>query len=256
MEESGGAQIGPFRPWNQAGDTIHRDKDTCALALALFNLAARMHLQGRTILDFYLEMAEQFGSLAYFERLDAYLPDRKTAEDPEKGEEANRVKAEMLERLVALTEGEGRRRLLELLGYDPALAEAEPDTELKEISLLVKLEGEWRTIHPRAARYRVAGGETVEFYRAGPFPHDGVRITVYDPAGQVRHWTLVRASGTEAVVRAYMEIVEPYDNPRPLRLAAQFEPLLRHLGLDRYSIEEGADDYVTAFQKTVVEKYG
>ena len=92
MEESGGAQIGPFRPWNERGDTIHRDKDTCALALALFNLAARLQLAGRTMLDFYLEMAEQFGSLAYFERLDAYLPSREAAEDPQRAEEANQVK--------------------------------------------------------------------------------------------------------------------------------------------------------------------
>ena len=29
-------------------------------------------------------MAEQFGSLAYFERLDAYLPDKPSAEDPDR----------------------------------------------------------------------------------------------------------------------------------------------------------------------------
>jgi len=255
MEESGGAQIGPFRPWNEDGDTIHRDKDTCALALALFNLAARLKLEGRTVLDFYLEMAENFGSLAYFERLDAYLPNKDVAEDPEQGEAANRVKAEMLDRLVALNEPASHRTLLTLLGEDAETAAPEPSQELEEISLLVKEHGEWKTIHPLANRYRTASGELVEFYRAGPYPHDGMRVNVYDAGGAMRHWCLVRASGTEAVLRAYMEIVEPLDNPDPFRLADQFEPLLRHLGLDRYRMDDSSEDYVTAYRRTVRSKY-
>jgi phosphomannomutase len=256
MEESGGAQIGPFRPWNDQGDTIHRDKDTCALALALFNLAARLRLQGRTVLDFYLEMAEQFGSLAYFERLDAYLPNREVAEDPQRGEEANQVKAEMLGRLVALNEPANHPELLRLLGCDPAGAAAEPAAQIEEISLLVKERGEWKTIHPTASRYRLPDGGRIEFYRAGPYPHDGMRINAYDPAGTIRHWCLVRASGTEALLRVYMEIVEPLEGPRPERLADQFEPLLRYLGLDRYAAEPGQPDYVTRFRQTVTGKYG
>lgn len=255
MEESGGAQVGPFRPWSDRGDTIHRDKDTCALALALFSLAARLRAEGRTVLDFYLEMAGQFGSLAYFERLDAYLPDKKVAEDPAQGERANRVKQQMLERLVALCEPRHHAVLLELLGGDAAAAVREPDEELGAISLLVKEQGEWRTIHPLASRYRLADGGRVEFYRAGPYPHDGMRVTVYDTAGSVRHWCLVRASGTEAVVRAYMEVLEPLDAPDPLRLGAAFAPLLRYLGLHHYRQEEGVPDYVTAFLATVRAKY-
>jgi phosphomannomutase len=254
MEESGGAQIGPFEPWNDRGDTIHRDKDTCALALALFNLAARLKLEGRSVLDFYLSMAEQFGSLAYFERLDAYLPDREAAEDPARAGEANRVKQEMLERLVALDRPENHGVLLRLLGYDPAAARPQPDADLTEISLLVKLDEEWKTIHPTAHRYALPEGETVEFYRAGPYPHDGMRINVYD-AGAMRHWTLVRASGTEALLRVYMEVLEPLDGPDPLRLARQFRPLLEHLGLDRYRIDEASPDYVTQFEETVRAKY-
>ncbi len=256
MEESGGAQIGPFKPWDAEGDTIHRDKDTCALALALFNLAARMKLEGRTVLDFYLEMAEQFGSLAYYERLDSYLPNREVAEDPARMDEANRVKAEMLDRLVALTEPENSGTLIGLFGYEPAAVTAEPSAELDEISLLVKLEGEWKTIHPLAHRFRLPDDGRLEFYRAGPFPHDGVRFSVYDAGGKIRHWCLVRASGTEAVVRAYMEIVEPLASPDPMRLAEQFEPLLRYLGLDRYHIDSKSPDYVTAFRQTVTGKYG
>lgn len=255
MEESGGAQVGPLRPWNENGDTIHRDKDTCALALALFNLAARMKLEGRTVLDFYLEMAEQFGSLAYFERLDAYLPNQAATEDPNRAEESNRVKQEILERLVALADPAASDRLLELLGVAPDTAAREPDQELEEISLLVKEGGEWKTIHPRASRYRLPDGGRVELYRAGPFPHDGLRINVYGADGAMRHWCLVRASGTEAVLRAYMEIVEPLQNPNPMRLADQFAPLLGYLGLDRYRLKEGSPDYVEGFRSTVREKY-
>lgn len=255
MEESGGAQIGPFKPWNENGDTIHRDKDTCALALALFNLAARLKLEGRTVLDFYLEMAEQFGSLAYFERLDAYLPSRSVAEDPEKGDEANAVKTKMLERLIALDHEEHHGRLLELFGYDPSTAFQQPDAELPGISLLVKEAGEWKTIHPMAVRYGLPDGGTLEFYRAGPANHDGMRITVYNAEGGVRHWCLVRASGTEALLRVYMEIVEPLNQPDPLRLAKQFGPLLQYLGLDQYAAEPDSPDYVSAFESTVAEKY-
>jgi phosphomannomutase/ActR/RegA family two-component response regulator len=255
MEESGGAQIGPFRPWNEAGDTIHRDKDTCALALALFKLAARLKLEGRTVLDFYLQMADQFGSLAYFERLDAYLPNREVAEDPERADEANRVKEEILKRLVALSKPENGMKLLELLGYKRKKAQAEPPVEVEEISLLVKEGGEWKTIHPEASRYRIANGEQVEFYRAGPAPHDGMRINVYDREGQMRHWCLCRASGTEAVLRVYMEIVEPFEHPNPMRLAEQFEPFLRYLGLDRYRNDDSFPDYMTEFRQTVKSKY-
>lgn len=254
MEESGGAQIGPFRPWDDAGDTIHRDKDTCALALSLFNLAARLKPEGRTVLDFYLEMAEQFGSLAYFERLDAYLPNKAVAEDPERGDEANQVKAEMLDRLVALNAPENHSELLRLFGYGVEDAERLDPIELPGISLLIKEGGEWKTIHPSASRYALPGGETLEFYRAGPANHDGMRITVYDSQDRVRHWCLVRASGTEALLRVYMEIVEPYDNPNPMRLADQFEPLLRYLGLDRYPTG-GKTDYVSEFRETVRAKY-
>jgi phosphomannomutase len=256
MEESGGAQIGPFGSWNGRGDTIHRDKDTCALALALFNLAARLRLEGRSVLDFYLEMAEQFGSLTYFERLDAYLPSRAAAEDPERAGEANRVKEAMLERLVALREPAGHARLLALLGEDPESAVAEPEAEVAAINLLVKLEGEWRTIHPRAASYRLADGGRLEFYRAGPYPHDGMRVNRYDAGGRIRHWCLVRASGTEALLRVYMEIVEPLNEPDPARLSRQFEPLLRYLGLDDYRAEPESPDYVTLYTATVAEKYG
>jgi phosphomannomutase len=255
MEESGGAQIGPFKPWNEAGDTIHRDKDTCALALALFNLAARLQGEGRTVLDFYLEMGEQFGSLAYFERLDAYLPDKETAEDASRAQEANRVKEEMLERLVALSQPENTEMLLRLLGYT-APPGSTSEAALEEVSLLVKEQEEWKTIHPSARRHRMPNGEVVELYRAGPFPHDGMRVNVYDAAGQIRHWCLVRASGTEAVLRAYMEIVEPFERPDPQRLFRQFEPLLRHLGLDRYRMQEGSPDYVSEFRHTVESKYG
>ncbi len=254
-EESGGAQIGPFEPWSERGDTIHRDKDTCALALALFNLAARLKADGRSVLEFYLEMAEQFGSLAYFERLDAYLPDKPTAEDPKRADQAGAVKAEVLDRLISLADPSNARTLLGLLGFDPATAVEEAPHELTEISLLVKDGGVWKTVHPLARRFRVPGGGRLEYYRAGPMPHDGLRLTVYHPDGEISHWCLVRASGTEAMLRVYMEIVEPYSGPQPERLISHFEPLLRHLGLADYRLEPGDPDYIAAYAAAVRSKY-
>ena len=46
------------------------------------------------------------------------------------------------------------------------------------------------------------------------------------------------------------------DNPDPLRLYRQFEPLLQHLGLDRYRMQAGAPDYVQGFRETMEVKYG
>ena len=255
MEESGGAQIGPMTPWNESGDTIHRDKDTCSLAIALYCLAARLHLQGSSVLDFYVEMARQFGALAYFERLDAYLPDKVTAESTTRAAVANRVKEELLARLTALGKDESHVRLMCLLGENGEKAARLPDRELHEVSLLVCEDGEWRDVHPRATTYALPGGDRVEFFRAGPNPHDGLFVRVLDPAGSVRHWCLVRASGTEAVVRVYMEIIEPADSPDPGSLVRTFGPLLRYLGLDRYGVEAGGMDYVTAFEAGVGEKY-
>jgi phosphomannomutase len=252
MEESGGAQIGPFHPWNPQGDTIHRDKDTCALAVALFNLGARMAASSQSVLDFYLEMAEQLGGLAYFERLDAYLPDKAVAENPGRAEEANAVKTDVLTRLVGLSSD--HHALLSLLGYQPELTNRLPDTELASISLLVKRDGVWQDLHPTAHRYQ-CGSDTVEFYRAGVADHDGMRINVRDASGAIRHWCLVRASGTEAVLRVYMEIVEPKQGPQPARLADTFEPLLCYLGLDRYRLDASSPDYVSAFRATVSLKY-
>jgi hypothetical protein len=200
-------------------------------------------------------MARQFGSLAYFERLDAYLPSREVAEDPERAGVASRAKAAMLQRLVALERPANRLRLLRLLGFDAARAEALPDREVPEVSLLVKEGGAWTTVHPRAARYRLAEGE-VEFYRAGPNPHDGMRVNVFDAQGGMRHWCLVRASGTEAVLRVYMEVLESLEEPDPMRLVDAFAPLLCYLGLDAYALEDRWPDYVTEFRRTVAAKYG
>ncbi len=257
MEESGGAQIGPFEPWNEHGDTIHRDKDTCALALALFGLAARLGAAGggRSVLDFYVDMARQLGGLAYFERLDAYLPDRATAEKAALADLAEAAKSEVLDRLHTLL-GDHDSLIAAVAEGDEAAVRL-PDRPLEEIHLLVKRDGVWVTVHPTATRYQ-KGDRVIEFYPAGMQRHDGARINVYRVDGdaeRVTHWCLVRASGTEALLRVYMEIVEPVTQPRPGRLFTQFEPLLRALGLDQYREKVDGPDYVTAFATTIASKY-
>src|SRR5205823_1986630 len=138
LEESGGAQVGPFHAWNEQGDTIHRDKDTCALALALFCLAARLRNEGRTLLEFYLEMAGRFGSLAYYERIDAYVPSQGVAEDPHLQADAEAAKRAVLDRLVALQQPESAAELLRLFHAEAAHDRPE-ERELPEISLLEKV---------------------------------------------------------------------------------------------------------------------
>jgi phosphomannomutase len=254
MEESGGAQVGPFTPWNERGDTIHRDKDTCALALALFCLAARLRNEGSTLLEFYLEMAGRFGSLAYFERLDAYVPDQATAEDPQRQAEAEATKQGVLDRLLALQQKESRDQLLGLFGLQAAGIGAEFRPQ-EEITLLEKVGETWQSVHPSAVVHRLVDGGALEWFRGGTFDHDGMKITCRSAAGEVRFWCLVRASGTEAILRVYMEIVEPLDAPNPQPLADLFRPFLTYLGLDQYRLKASQPSYVEAFEAELRKKY-
>ena len=257
MEESGGAQVGPFVAWNDRGDTIHRDKDTCSLALALFCAAAREFLAGRSLLDLYETMAGQLGGLAYFERIDAYLPSQPVAEDPERTAEADAAKQRVLQRLAALQEPANEGQLLALFGYDRRAVEPLPSREATHVTLLVaagdRLEPE--AIHPRVTAYRLPDGGRLEWYAGGPKLEDGMRIDVRDARGELRHWCLVRASGTEALLRIYLEVVEPVDTPRPERLIQRFAPLLRYLHLDEYARQPGGPSYLDEFAASVRAKY-
>ncbi|MBI3912107.1 MAG: hypothetical protein HY320_14400, partial [Armatimonadetes bacterium] len=255
MEESGGAQIGPFQPWNERGDTIHRDKDTCALALALFCVAGREHCQGRSLLDLYEEMASQLGGLAYFERIDAYLPNQPVAEDPARVAEAEAAKQRVLARLSALREEENQGRLLELFGYSLGDAERLPTTCHEGVTLLARQADGWHPEHPQVTAYRFPDGSRLEWFAGGAKPEDGMRIDVLGADGNPRHWCVVRASGTEALLRVYLEIVEPIDAPRPQRLVEVLTPLLRYLHLDEYALQTGGPSYLEAFEAAVRDKY-
>src|SRR4029453_17954626 len=98
-----------------------------------------------------------FGSLAYFERLDAYLPDQATAEHPERQAEAEAVKKGGLEQLVAPQQPENRDRLLGLFGLEAA----GPGVEfrpLEAITLLEKVGDDWQSVHPPALVPRPGAG--------------------------------------------------------------------------------------------------
>ena len=256
MEESGGAQVGPFAPWNARGDTIHRDKDTCALALALFCLASRLHLEERSLLDSYRDLIEATDVIAYFERLDVFLPDQPTAEDPSQAAAAGQIKLRLLDRLMALAKPSGEPELCRLLGFEPSQPIGSAPEPLTHVSLLLPVDGGWQWRSPTPRRAVAADGSRLEWYLAGPLPHDGLAVTCYAPNGQTRWWCLVRASGTEPILRVYMEVLERPAAPHPERLIDVFTPLLRHLGLDEYRLEPGADDYVTSYQQAVRSKYG
>jgi len=255
MEESGGAQIGPFAAWNERGDTIHRDKDTCALAMALFCLAARRHRQGRSLLDSYQDLIRVTGILPYSERLDIFLPDRPTAEDPQQAAAAEQIKLDILERLMALASPAGEPQLCQLLGFAPQASIADAPAPLEQVSLLLPAEDGWALQSPTPRQALAADGSRLQWFRAGAQPHDGLAITHYDPAGQVNWWCLIRASGTEPILRVYLEILEDPQAARPGRLGDLFAPLLRHLGLHRYRLEPGAPDYLTAFAAHVRSRY-
>ena len=78
----------------------------------------------------------------------------------------------------------------------------------------------------------VLAGRLVEAAGGGPL------VKIVDNAGKLIGSTLVRPSGTESLVRHYMEKVEPFDDPRPRSLAALFRPFMFYLGLDKYHFTE------------------
>ncbi|MDP3790159.1 MAG: hypothetical protein Q8R48_07150, partial [Candidatus Omnitrophota bacterium] len=260
MEESGGAVIGPIGERDDRGASSHRDKDTCVLALALFATASQLYNQAqrKNLVDFYHEMTQKIGQYLYYERVDAYLPTKKLSEsrNPEDMKTANAVKKAVLEKMERLEEVStqaGLENLVTLFGRQPEDIANTEDVPVSNTMLLEKdpETGEWSRRAPMAKRINFNDGEAIEIYHAG----EGPKITLYDSEGRIKGWTLIRPSGTESLVRVYMEVLESLDNPHPENLYGYFAALIKYLGIDAYSLEAGKDDYLTKHKKNVIEKY-
>ena len=271
MEESGGAVIGPLGERDARGSSIHRDKDTIALAFGLFTAASRLFPE-ENLLDLYVEMGENLKGLFYYERLDAYLPNQTDAEssDPAIVAQADAIKRDMIAKFRFIDyvkeTGQARRnlenvenakKLCEIFGkkYED-IEKTENDVEVPNTDLLVeKPNGEWEHIAPRAIRFTFKDGEVIEAFHTGRDDQEGPSITIYGRDGKMRARTLIRPSGTESLLRVYMEIFEPQDNPRPENLYNVFTPLLNYLGLNGYSLTPGGKDYVAEYINGVNVKY-
>ena len=275
MEESGGANVGPVRAADKRdsrGTSIHRDKDTISLALSLYGSAARLSLEGKNLLDEYIEMAQNLGGLFYYDRLDAYLPDQESAEnlDPVEAQKADAVKQEIIKRFRAidhviepgkavsnLDDGNNMATLIGLFGKSPSDIKDTAEFTVPNTVLLVENDKthEWEYISPKAKRIEFKDGESIEVFHTGRSDQEGPSITLYGRDGKMKARTLIRPSGTESLIRVYMEIFEPQNNPEPEHIYRYFIPLLRYLGLDQYSLKQGGPNYVDDYVASIDKKY-
>ena len=264
MEESGGANIGPIGKRDTRGSGIHRDKDTIALALALFDAASRLFLDGKNLLDSYIEMAENLGGLFYYERLDAYLPDQKTAEslNPAEAKTADGIKQEVIGKFRAIDNVEGNldkpeniKLLFELFGKNYSDMAQTRQTVVPNTVLLVGEGNKWDFITPKTKSFRFKDGEILEVFHAGREDQEGPSVSIYDKNGKLRARSLMRPSGTESLIRVYMEIFEPHESPRPENLYKYFHRLLSYLGMDNYKLANNKDSYLSEYIEQVNAKY-
>ncbi|MFH0941073.1 MAG: (d)CMP kinase, partial [Candidatus Omnitrophota bacterium] len=241
MEESGGGQIGLVGERDSRGSGIHKDKDTCVLALALYALTSKLFLNARkNLVDFYIKMAENLGGLFYYERVDVELSDDKAGEERK---EFIKGRAEGLEDIA-------NKGLLAGL-FDKENIIEEKEIAIPHTLLLQKdSKGLWATVQPRGMSYGFEDGEVLEIFHAG----EGPMISLYDKKGILKGWALIRPSGTENTVRVYLEVFEDFREPRPEHLYSYFEKLMVYLGLDNPP-KAGELDYITKLKKTATDKY-
>ncbi|MBU0606043.1 MAG: hypothetical protein KKH77_07125, partial [Candidatus Omnitrophica bacterium] len=270
MEESGGSNIGPFTK-DSRGSGIHRDKDTIALALALFASASELKLENKNMLDLYADMAEKLGGLYYYERIDAYLPNQAQAESLLETDQKNAdaVKNAVIGRYRAidnvkepgaaksnLDDPKNIAILAELFGKRSEDITGVEETPVANTVLLIGEGNDWQHVQPIAKRFTFKDGEIIEVFHTGRDDQEGPSIAIYDATGKFKARALLRASGTESMIRAYLEIFEPQSNPHPENLYKYFTPLLRYLGLQNYSIKAQGRDYLSEYIDTVNAKYG
>jgi len=264
MEESGGAIIAPLTK-DEKGASAHRDKDTCVLALALYDTAAKLLLENKNMLDFYIDMAKDLGGLFYNERLDMYLPDQRTAEDihdEAAGQKATEAKQEMIRRFRAIDHVEGNldnpqniATLASIFGKSAEDITGISEANIPNVVLLVGEGENWERITPKAKKFEFKDGEVIEVFHVGAQSTEGPCITVYDKNGRLKARAIMRPSGTESLVRVYMEIFEPQDNPHPERLHTYFESLLKYLQVDQYRLAAHRGNYLKEYERGVKEKY-
>ncbi len=172
-EESGGAALGPD-DWMRSRDGARatlaiKEKDAMQIGVMSLGLAARLHREGSSFAEFYMDRLDRYGIVhRFYERQDVTLYDETL-----RGEERAAAQAagnERKERTVAFFAGLAGRPAAEvaceLRGRLPA------GTDLPDV---------------------------VRCFDAG----DG---TLIEFAGQ---WFELRASGTDAVLRYYMEGLDP-----------------------------------------------
>ena len=256
-EESGGATIGPISGRDAKGSGIAKDKDTAILALALYETAAKLSLDDKNLLDLYAEMAQDLGGLFYYSRVDAKLPNEKTAEstDPEIIKKANEAKQEVIKKFMSLEAPENTKNLVEIFGKSENEIKAITDSVVPNTYIFIKEDEEWLVIEPTARKIEFKTGERLEIFHLSESAGGGPVITFYDKTGKLLFWTLIRPSGTESMVRVYMEIFEPFDNPQPEHLYTYFTKLFEYIGLDKYEIKENGPNYYAAHVEDTRKKF-
>jgi len=269
FEESGGGIIGPGPSEldiKEFGFSSGRDKCTTALTLAIFDIAGQLMLEGMTMVDQYIEMAEKMGGLYYFTRLDMYLPDQDTARSKEPAQVAacTAMKEQMLASATALLDDTATlaaliRDGLAAAGYGmPGEVAAVEEMEFEGTNVLQQDEsGAWVKKPIVGRRLRFANGSSVEAGFLKEAVGGGPLFVMRDANGRFIGRILMRPSGTESLIRAYMEVLEPMSDPQPENLYRLFMPMLEHVGAAQYNYTDGDTlvPYPMALVRRVNEEY-
>jgi len=169
-EESGGAALGPD-DWQLSVDEERatlaiKEKDAMQIGVACLGLGARLHLEGSSFGEFYLDRLERYGIVhRFYERQDVTLFDESL-----RGEEREQARAA------------GNRRKLAVVEFFAGLE------GLRPADVTAALQARWTDAAvpvPEITRCFHAGDGTLIEFRGG--------------------WFELRASGTDAVLRYYLE---------------------------------------------------
>ena len=275
LEESGGGQITPVGAgllWDKnKGMTTHEDKDTLTVGFESFYHVLRLRAEGRNIIDYYKEMADNLGGALYFyHRDDGAIPSVKEAAKTENWPWSLPLKAAIAKKAEALEAcdrqtGETIVHLLEKAfpGQPPKVLKTEP-TVVKDAIFLLKQanddNGFWATVwlllkalmawalgrhlevggayanvRPKGVLHTLSNGWTIQTFHIGTPGKEGPAIRFFNEKGVEVLRTCFRQSGTEPIVRLYKEILQPIGEPKPLDLFEVFQRLSLHLEFHNYA---------------------
>ena len=225
-----GRQVGEMEDKNTR--LCGHDKDTTVIAAMLYCIDARLVNEGSNILEFYEKMAQNLGGLYYYDRQDIEL-------------ETSAEKTAIANRALELEQASMAQTVAKF--FDKTIqGEVEKNVEIDGVTLMDKVKNEegqevFKNFTPTGYRMRFTDGTYMEVFHGGAKGKDGPAFTMYDSAGNLIFWKLLRVSGTEDALRFYAEISENPESPRPEHLLTFYKKMGDYLQYPARDMRERAE---------------